>query len=345
MAGTTFSDTLEFDNIPAEDGLIGHNGQDDPEDEIVVGPEQYDAEARAQLPFTRVYQWNPETQRSESFQLEGSPLASLPKSLFGRSVAEVFADFPTPTIGDILKIMLDTPFSTPHPSPPLSPTPTDGRDVAVGIHAVGSRLEPQIAYAHPDTGITQRSLNVDRELSSEHVLFNSMASDARDELAEKIYAQAYSEPSEPMPTSSSRIYFLDQRTQTFSSSYEPETPKESPVYFSPVQSTSHNGIGTLALSQAPTKSKKSATKRYRCDHADCNQTFSRANDVKRHLKNAAVHRQLGVVQDELVCPICGDSLSRLDARKRHEAKGACNKRTFRRKRIYGSLPVPREDST
>ncbi|KAF8891762.1 hypothetical protein BD779DRAFT_1670727 [Infundibulicybe gibba] len=87
----------------------------------------------------------------------------------------------------------------------------------------------------------------------------------------------------------------------------------------------------------PKKSSKPGTKlkRHLCPIAGCGETFTRRNDVLRHQRNAAKHR--GIFrqnQDEesrTRCKFCGEELSRADARKRHELKASCGKRTIRKK--------------
>jgi len=78
---------------------------------------------------------------------------------------------------------------------------------------------------------------------------------------------------------------------------------------------------------------KPPVKRYPCTMLGCKETFTRPNDVRRHLRNAAVHRSVANQDDNnsTRCTFCGEELSRADARRRHELKGACGKRTIRRK--------------
>ncbi|KAF5348634.1 hypothetical protein D9758_006870 [Tetrapyrgos nigripes] len=82
------------------------------------------------------------------------------------------------------------------------------------------------------------------------------------------------------------------------------------------------------------KRRKVKVNRYPCPL--CNDTFTRRNDVRRHLKNAAVHRDqpeaLAILGEAVGdtgtrCKYCGTDLSRSDARMRHERASACGKRT------------------
>lgn len=69
---------------------------------------------------------------------------------------------------------------------------------------------------------------------------------------------------------------------------------------------------------------------HKCPYQWCGKRFTRKNDVKRHLQNAAVHKA-DVPQDAWSptrCRKCHAELSRVDACKRHEARDACWKRTL-----------------
>jgi hypothetical protein len=76
--------------------------------------------------------------------------------------------------------------------------------------------------------------------------------------------------------------------------------------------------------------KKKIQKIYRCPDAWCGASFTRANDVERHRRNAAVHKHAN--KDTMTCcRKCGEELSRPDARRRHELKDSCGKRKINRK--------------
>ncbi|KAF4563277.1 hypothetical protein EYR40_007008 [Pleurotus pulmonarius] len=69
---------------------------------------------------------------------------------------------------------------------------------------------------------------------------------------------------------------------------------------------------------------------HKCPHPWCDSTFSRRGDVERHLRNASAHiTSVDQLDDRARCSKCGENLSRADARKRHELKGSCGKRTIR----------------
>ncbi|KAF9268709.1 hypothetical protein L218DRAFT_526096 [Marasmius fiardii PR-910] len=79
--------------------------------------------------------------------------------------------------------------------------------------------------------------------------------------------------------------------------------------------------------------KKRKTNRYSCPLTGCKETFTRKNDVRRHIQNAAVHRdsaeaiQWQSKAGTTRCKLCNADLSRSDARMRHERTSACGKRT------------------
>jgi uncharacterized C2H2 Zn-finger protein len=58
--------------------------------------------------------------------------------------------------------------------------------------------------------------------------------------------------------------------------------------------------------------------RFKCTEPWCNETFTRKNDVVRHLKNALVHRKDAgdIIDPDKKCRYCGADLSRSDAKVR-----------------------------
>ncbi|KAJ6495756.1 hypothetical protein C8R47DRAFT_371150 [Mycena vitilis] len=87
-----------------------------------------------------------------------------------------------------------------------------------------------------------------------------------------------------------------------------------------------------------------APKRHPCTVPGCSESFTRPNDVLRHVKNAAVHKGSSQQAEALaasstLCKYCGEELSRPDAARRHELKASCGKRTIRRKSTYSMLPA------
>ncbi|KAJ7350449.1 hypothetical protein DFH08DRAFT_110700 [Mycena albidolilacea] len=88
---------------------------------------------------------------------------------------------------------------------------------------------------------------------------------------------------------------------------------------------------------------RAASKRYPCTVPGCTESFTRRNDMKRHVKNAAIHKgsvqQAEALANSPVCQFCGEELSRPDAARRHELKDSCGKRTIRRKSTYSMLPA------
>ncbi|KAG7091012.1 hypothetical protein E1B28_010075 [Marasmius oreades] len=86
------------------------------------------------------------------------------------------------------------------------------------------------------------------------------------------------------------------------------------------------------LQDDPAVKKKRKTNRYPCPIGGCKETFTRKNDVRRHIQNAAVHRgSVEAIQWQSKagtrCTLCNADLSRSDARMRHERTSACGKRT------------------
>ncbi|KAJ4483809.1 hypothetical protein J3R30DRAFT_1836206 [Lentinula aciculospora] len=96
-----------------------------------------------------------------------------------------------------------------------------------------------------------------------------------------------------------------------------------------------DALPTPIASLTKPSGKKRKVNRYSCPVPLCRETFTRRNDVRRHIKNAAVHRDspealalLGeTVGAGTRCKYCNADLSRSDARMRHERASACGKRT------------------
>ncbi|KAJ7496965.1 hypothetical protein FB451DRAFT_1457032 [Mycena latifolia] len=89
---------------------------------------------------------------------------------------------------------------------------------------------------------------------------------------------------------------------------------------------------------------RAAPKRHPCTVPGCTESFTRPNDVLRHIKNAAIHKGTtqqaeALAASSTLCKYCGEELSRADAARRHELKASCGKRTIRRKSTYSMLPA------
>ncbi|KAF7362198.1 hypothetical protein MVEN_00565900 [Mycena venus] len=87
-----------------------------------------------------------------------------------------------------------------------------------------------------------------------------------------------------------------------------------------------------------------APKRHPCTVPGCTESFTRPNDVLRHIRNAAIHKGStqqaeALAASSTLCKFCGEELSRADAARRHELKASCGKRTIRRKSTYSMLPA------
>ncbi|TFK44875.1 hypothetical protein BDQ12DRAFT_673739 [Crucibulum laeve] len=84
------------------------------------------------------------------------------------------------------------------------------------------------------------------------------------------------------------------------------------------------------------KKKTVAKKLHPCEYDGCLKTFTRRGDVRRHMETASEHK-LDVprgADSATRCRHCNDELSRPDARRRHEERGACGKRTIPRSKAY-----------
>ncbi|TFK26492.1 hypothetical protein FA15DRAFT_276629 [Coprinopsis marcescibilis] len=70
-------------------------------------------------------------------------------------------------------------------------------------------------------------------------------------------------------------------------------------------------------------------KRFLCPQG-CGKSFTRKNDVQRHLRSTAAHRDITTITEKSTfrCKYCNRILSRGDAARRHETEGACGKRTL-----------------
>lgn len=78
--------------------------------------------------------------------------------------------------------------------------------------------------------------------------------------------------------------------------------------------------------------KRKMTERFRCTIPGCAKTFTRKNDVTRHIRASGAHPDYQEQSDSVKCKICGIDLSRSDARLRHERTYACGKRNVQQSR-------------
>ncbi|KAG5639276.1 hypothetical protein H0H81_004937 [Sphagnurus paluster] len=71
---------------------------------------------------------------------------------------------------------------------------------------------------------------------------------------------------------------------------------------------------------------------------DCRQTFSRRNDIARHIETTSRHNLENTAANaDVACRMCGKVLSRPDSRARHEAKNSCGKRSSNRRPPHPSV--------
>jgi hypothetical protein len=81
--------------------------------------------------------------------------------------------------------------------------------------------------------------------------------------------------------------------------------------------------------------KRARGKKFPCFFDGCTKMFGRENDAKRHWLCASEHEadraRSNIVSPLSRCAHCGESLSREDARRRHERDKSCGKRSGRKK--------------
>lgn len=87
--------------------------------------------------------------------------------------------------------------------------------------------------------------------------------------------------------------------------------------------------------------KRKTGDRYPCTVEGCTKTFTRRNDVERHMKSSAAHPELKNADDTKKCGLCGTDLSRADARLRHERTNACGKRNLQQARTKSTSSIPK----
>ncbi|TFK43031.1 hypothetical protein BDQ12DRAFT_162431 [Crucibulum laeve] len=85
-----------------------------------------------------------------------------------------------------------------------------------------------------------------------------------------------------------------------------------------------------------TDKKTAAKKPYPCEYDGCPKTFTRRGDVRRHMETASEHKpDIPQGTDSAHrCKRCNEELSRPDARRRHEERGACGTRRIPRSESY-----------
>ncbi|TEB38350.1 hypothetical protein FA13DRAFT_1786141 [Coprinellus micaceus] len=112
-----------------------------------------------------------------------------------------------------------------------------------------------------------------------------------------------------------------------------EATSSKPKASSPAKSKTK---GVPAPADADSNDKK-GKKRFACEVKGCPATFTRRNDVERHMKSAAAHRNYAQEWADMQknqapalnafrCEKCHRILSRADSAKRHMESGACGKR-------------------
>ncbi|KAF9501440.1 hypothetical protein BDN71DRAFT_707079 [Pleurotus eryngii] len=118
-------------------------------------------------------------------------------------------------------------------------------------------------------------------------------------------------------------------------------PPAKRVRVSPIRTTGEASRKKARITSSPSAGSSGSSAQggrpkgpHKCPHPWCGSTFSRRGDVERHLRNASAHvTSVDQLDDRARCSKCGENLSRADARKRHELKGSCGKRTIRRRGV------------
>ncbi|KAF6760307.1 hypothetical protein DFP72DRAFT_102300 [Ephemerocybe angulata] len=109
----------------------------------------------------------------------------------------------------------------------------------------------------------------------------------------------------------------------------PTIDESKPDFTDPSSASTSSSPNKAAKPRAP-KASTGAPKPFKCEFPGCNATFTRKNDVQRHMKSASAHRNFEQEAkgdfDDKKCPRCGRILSREDSARRHFESGACGKR-------------------
>ncbi|KAJ7106035.1 hypothetical protein C8R43DRAFT_1140654 [Mycena crocata] len=335
------------------------------------------------------------------------PGPHIPTNLFGRTVAEVFADFPTD--------FYDTPSPPSSPalspaSPVFSPSPIHEANTAqLPHHAASDPLIDEVSQQladrihinsppqsprpvptfelspHDDTAPPPLSPSTCNPLSVNSLsdTFSSSSSTLSvGTLSTTPSTYAFSPSPKPFSSSSSsppapglrrsprrspsaHIPDLSETREQYSAHRYPilTVPPVKQVILeeypldaarrqkSSKRSGSYSEDGaderpTTEVDDLPPRKKlvRAAPKRHSCTVPGCTESFTRPNDVLRHIKNAAIHKGTtqqaeALAASSTLCKYCGEELSRADAARRHELKASCGKRTIRRKSTYSMLPA------
>lgn len=335
------------------------------------------------------------------------PGRHLPTNLLGRTVAEVFADFPTD--------FYDSPSPTSSPSlspvsPLFPPSPIDEEEhdhMSIELDASIDEMSQQLADRihldspprSPSPLLISESLDIPHEaplpLPPSSPMFNPLSINS----ASDRFSSSSSTLSVGTSSAATSTYAVSPSPRSFSNACSPapglrRSPRRSPPVPNPVvvlgepynelhtprdldstmpalnqivleeypQDPQHRRTtkrtGTYSeddedfddpLVDADARPRKRTTaqaapKRHPCTVPGCTESFTRLNDVLRHIKNAAIHKGTtqqaeALAASSTLCKYCGEELSRADAARRHELKASCGKRTIRRKPTYSMLPA------
>ncbi|KAJ7647647.1 hypothetical protein FB45DRAFT_894030 [Roridomyces roridus] len=251
----------------------------------------------------------------------------IPTNLFGRTVAEVFADFP---------VYYDSPSSSPSLSPPSLPcSPLTFSD---------EDMTPP-SSASSDPSIDEMAEQLTERIVIDSPVLSPLPLPAPD---------LPSTPDEnPMPSLCTPMLTLNSPSSSTSRTLSVGTASTSSSTYavSPTATGSSGGASPHAdlkprspvlsvrvveldeyIDPHPRKRKLGAgeKKTHPCPIPGCTEMFTRRNDATRHAKTAAKHRDTAEQAggDVILCRYdCGFRHPRVDAVKRHELLEACGKRT------------------
>lgn len=183
------------------------------------------------------------------------------------------------------------------------------QQLAEDMESLPSRMESTIVFSEPTESVISISDAVPRTIKKKPGLRKKVTSVSRHhpEITGGKIKNLFDVPRQRNPRSKKRQPSYNEDDEEFD-----------------VNGSSAEASGSQSLGQ------------YKCPYQWCGKRFTRKNDVKRHLQNAAVHKA-DVPQDAWSptrCRKCHAELSRVDACKRHEARDACWKRTLPSKKQH-----------
>ncbi|KAJ3762472.1 hypothetical protein EV360DRAFT_67059 [Lentinula raphanica] len=201
-----------------------------------------------------------------------------------------------------------------------------GLRLGVDMQAKGTRTSPRLESKDGD-----RRTGRSRSSTTGSVYYEEEEGDDDDEDDEEYTGKRLRKTASRLLNTGSR----SRRSRAATSRSGKRTVTSEGEEDSPLERSVEGLPSLLPSPSTKTSGKKRRTNRYPCPVPSCKETFTRRNDVRRHIRNAAVHRDspealalLGeAVGTGTRCKFCNADLSRSDARMRHERASACGKRT------------------